>query len=299
MVQRTAPKNLPEGVQFLLADLEDEGQTRAACSGADMVVCCAGIPYDSRIYARVWPVSMRNLLDGCAASGARFVFADSLYMYGPQTEPLREDLPLTDYGEKPRVRAEITRMWQAAHAAGRVTAVAVRASDFIGPDVPTSVSSEYGIARLIAGRMAIAPYPADYPHDFTYVPDFARALETVIDAPDDAYGQAWHVPNPPTLSLRQVLTRAAELAGVAPRIAVMPGWARRILGLFNRDLFELEEMSFQWDRPYRVDAAKFAARFWSGATPWDQALRETIAWYRADQDLGRRDKSSRMGQSGR
>jgi hypothetical protein len=28
-------------------------------------------------------------------------------------------------------------------------------------------------------------------------------------------------------------------------------------------------MRFQWDRPYRVDARKFANQFWSDATPFE------------------------------
>jgi hypothetical protein len=39
-----------------------------------------------------------------------------------------------------------------------------------------------GVARLLAGKPALAPYPPNQPHDFTYVLDFARALETLIDA---------------------------------------------------------------------------------------------------------------------
>ena len=92
-------------------------------------------------------------------------------------------MPLTNYGRKPRVRAEITRLWQQAHKNRDVRAVAVRASDFYGPDVPTSVLSTMGVARLLAGKSALVPYPPDQPHDFTYVSDFARALATMIDAP--------------------------------------------------------------------------------------------------------------------
>jgi hypothetical protein len=96
---------------------------------ADSVVCVVGVPYASSIYTRVWPVVMRNLLEACAKSGARFVFADNPYMYGPQTRTLTEDTALTDYGQKPRIRAEITRLWQQAHKDGLVRAAAVRASD--------------------------------------------------------------------------------------------------------------------------------------------------------------------------
>jgi len=280
VVQRRRPAGLPANCTFLLADVEDRNDAARACAGADAVVCAVGVPFVSEVYVRLWPTIMNNLLEGCARSGASFVFADSLYMYGPQTRPLTEDMPLTSFGKKPRVRAEITRLWQEAHQARIVRAVAVRASDFYGPDVPTSVLSTYGVARLLAGKPALAPYPPDKPHDFTYVPDFARALVTLLDAPDDAYGQAWHVPNAPTKSLRELLALAATLIGVRPRIQVLPAALASLISLFRRDLRELAEMRFQWDRPYLVDASKFAARFWSDVTPFERGLADTIAWYR-------------------
>ena len=271
---------LPANTTFVRADLEKANEAREALTDADAVVCALGVPYISQIYTRLWPMLMRNLLEACAKRPARFVFADNLYMYGPQTAPLTEDMPLTQFGRKPRVRAEITRLWQEAHALGRVPAVAVRASDFYGPDVPTSVLSTLGVARLLAGKPALAPVRPDQPHDFTYVPDFARALETLIDAPDNAYGQAWHVPNAPTRSLCDLFALAAALIGTPPRISVVPQTLAPILQFFSQDLRELQEMRFQWDRPYRVDATKFSQHFWSDPTPFEQGLAATIAFYR-------------------
>ena len=37
----------------------------------------------------------------------------------------------------------------------------------------------------------------DMPHAFAYVPDIARAAVTLLDAPDDAFNQVWHVPCAP------------------------------------------------------------------------------------------------------
>jgi nucleoside-diphosphate-sugar epimerase len=281
IVQRRAPNKVPDGAVFHAADVEDGAAILRACAEVDAVVCCVGLPYECAVWARAWPRAMSNLLDGCAASGARFVFADNLYMYGPQTRPLTEDKPLTTYGCKPRIRAEITDLWRKAHDAGRVRAVAVRAADFYGPDVATSVISAYGVARLVAGKSALVPFPADHPHDFTYVPDFAHALVSLIDAPDDAYGQAWHVPNAPTRTLREVLTLAAERIGVPARISVLPPALAAVLALFRKEMAEIREMKFQWDRPYLVDHSKFAARFWRDATSFEGGLDATIAFYRA------------------
>jgi nucleoside-diphosphate-sugar epimerase len=194
---------------------------------------------------------------------------------------MTEDLPLTAYGRKPALRAEITRLWLAAHAAGRVRAVAVRASDFYGPDVATSVIASFGVARMLAAQAALVPYSPDRPHDFTYVPDFARALVSLIDAPESDYGQAWHVPNAPTQTLREVLTLAAQLIGIPPRLSVLPRALAPIIGLVSKEVGETVEMRFQWDQPYIVDASKFGNRFWNDATPFDRGLGETIAFYRA------------------
>jgi nucleoside-diphosphate-sugar epimerase len=278
IVQRSAPAEIPVGCSFLAADMSDRDGAIRACAGVDAVVCALGLPYDSALWEHLWPILMQNLLEGCAASGSRLVFADNLYLYGPQTRPLTENMPLTGYGRKPALRAKITEQWQAAYNAGRVRAVAVRASDFYGPDAPNSVLAAFGVARLCAGKAALVPYNPDHAHDFTYLPDFARALVSLVDAPDDAYGQAWHVPVArPTRTLREALTLAASIIGVSPRMTLVPQFLAPALGMFSKEIRESIEMRFQWDHPYLVDASKFAARFWSDATPLEDGLRATIA----------------------
>ncbi len=279
IAQRKAPAALPAGMEFLATDALDPESVRRACAGCAAAICCIGFPYDSRIWAQAWPKALANLLAACEAAKARFVFADNLYMYGPQDRPLVEDMALTDFGRKPRVRAEITRAWLAAHGDGRVQAVAVRASDFYGPDVENSVLSAYGVKRLAEGKAALIPYSPDHPHDFTYVPDFARALVTLLDAPSDAYGQAWHAPNAPTQTLRALIESAAKKLGVPPRISVLPKPLLHVIGLFDRTVYELIEMRFQTDRPYLVDASSFAGRFGGAATPFEQGLAATVDFY--------------------
>jgi nucleoside-diphosphate-sugar epimerase len=286
IVQREQPSALPPKAAFQAGDIADAASTNRACAGVEAVVCCIGIPYFAKVWEKAWPRAMTNILEGCAASGARLIFSDNLYMYGPQTSPLREDMPLTSFGNKPRIRSEVTLLWQRAHEAGRVRAVAVRAADFYGPDVPTSVLTVYGVLRLVEGKAAQLPYPPDQPHDFTYVPDFARALVSLVDAPDDAFGQAWHVPNAPTQTLRALVHLAAARIGVPPRISVLPTWLARILSLLQPVIGETLEMRFQWDRPYFVDASKFGRRFWSDATSFEDGLDATLAFYQKER--GRR-----------
>ncbi len=277
VAQRSQPPRLFLETEFVAADVLDPESIQNACAGSDAVICALGFPYDSRIWQKSWPKAMTNLLAASEKAGARFIFADNLYMYGPRTSPLTEDMPLADFGRKPKLRAEITRLWQAAHKQGRVKAAAVRASDFYGPDVPTSVLAEHGVKNLLAGKAAIAPFPVIFPHDITYVPDFARALVTLLEAPDEDYGQAWHVPNAPAQTYRELIEKAAALIGVAPQMRVIPEVLLQAAGLFKRETYELIEMRFQFDRPYLVNAQKFSKRFWSDATSFEDGLRATIA----------------------
>jgi nucleoside-diphosphate-sugar epimerase len=277
VAQRSHPRRLPLAAEFVSTDVLDAESVVRACAGSRAVICCIGFPYDSRIWQTHWPKAMTNMLAACEKAKARLVLADNLYMYGPQTEPLAEDMPLTDFGRKPKIRAEITRLWQAAHKDGRVEAVAVRASDFYGPDVPNSVLAAHGVKNLIAGKEAVVPFPAVFPHDVTYVPDFARALVTLLDAPSEDYGQAWHVPNAPAQTYGELIGKAAALIGVEPRMRVIPLILLQLAGLFDRQAYELIEMRFQVDRPYLVNTHKFASRFWSDATSFEDGLKATIA----------------------
>jgi nucleoside-diphosphate-sugar epimerase len=205
-------------------------------------------------------------------------------MYGPQTAPLREDMGLTTYGAKPAVRADITRQWMAAR--DRVRFAALRAPDFYGPGIGAlSHFGDLGFGALAKGQPATLVIPPDRPHTFAYVPDIARAIETLLEAPDDAFGEAWHVPSPPMRTAREILQIGADALGVKLRIRAIPMWLLPALALAMPLLKGLIEMRFQWDRPYPVDHTKFAQRFWSDVTPLETAVAETALSYRRSTPL--------------
>lgn len=269
VAQRSAPGNLPVGGSFVAADITNLDQVRAAMKGAKQIVLSICLPYFGKVWRETWPLAMHNIVEAAAEIGARLVFVDNLYMYGPQTAPLVETMPLTDFGVKPAVRSEVTRIWQAASDAGRLRVVALRAPDFYGPGCSNSHLGEFAFGALAKGKTAQFVVSPDQPHDVAYVPDFARAVVTLLDAPDDAFGQAWHVPSAPTRTLREILALGAKALGVKPKLFALPPWSLAPLGLFMPALGEMREMQFQWNRPYRVNASKFAQRFWSDATPFE------------------------------
>jgi nucleoside-diphosphate-sugar epimerase len=280
IAQRKRPGDMPAGAEFVPCDALDPASVRAAIEGAAQVVLSIGLVYSGKLWQSSWPKIMTNFVDACSESGARLVFFDNLYMYGPCKAPMKETNPLTSFGLKPAARSEATRIWMRASEAGRLRIAAVRAPDFYGPGVTLSIFGDYGFGALAKGQSATYLGSPDLPHDFAYVPDCGRAVVTLLDAPDDAFGRPWHVPCAPTRSAREILALGARALGVKPRIRAMPLWSLGLVGLFVLAVRDFREMSFNWDRPYHVDASDFAKRFWSDATPFEVGVVETAKAFR-------------------
>lgn len=273
IAQRSRPGDLPPAVPFMAVDVLDAASVAAAFEGAAQVVVAIGFGYDGKLWSSAWPRAMANVLAAAEATGARLVFVDNLYMYGSQTTPLREDMPLTSHGLKPAARAEVTRLWQAA--TGRVKTAALRAPDFYGPGVTQSHLGELAFGALGRGKAAQLVVPADTLHDVAYVPDIARAVVLLLDAPDSDFGQAWHMPCAPTTTLRAIIALGAAAIGASPSITSLPLWLQPALAPFVPMLKEMREMRFQWDRPYSVDASRFTRRFDFVPTPFAVGAAET------------------------
>ncbi|MFN3613219.1 MAG: NAD-dependent epimerase/dehydratase family protein [Rubrimonas sp.] len=280
VAQRRRPAELPPQAEFIPCDLLNEEAVLNAVTGARQVVLAAGFPYVGKIWAEAWPRAMRHVLTACQAAGARLVFADNLYMYGPQTAALVETMPLATQGRKPAARTAVTRLWQEASKAGRVQVTALRAPDFYGPGVANSHLGASVFASLAKGRAATLLVDPDVPHDFAYVPDFARGIASLLAADDDPFGEAWHLPCAPTRTPREIIGLAAASFGMTPRIRHIPFALQTLLFPVVPFFREMAEMRFQWDRSYSVDAARFSARFWADVTPFEEGVEATVRSFR-------------------
>jgi nucleoside-diphosphate-sugar epimerase len=282
IAQRSRPADLPAGADYRPCDTLDAAGVRAAIDGADQVVLAVGFAYDRKVWRKVWIPTMTNVVEACAASGARLVFLDNLYQLGPQRAPRREDMPLTKHGAKPAILSAVTRIWMDSAKAGRVRVAALRCTDFYGPGVPVSHIGSTAFGPLAQGKAAMLLAPPDTPHDFAYVPDIARAIVSLLDAPDDAYGQVWNMPCAPTRTPREILKLGAAALGVKPAITAVPLWLLPLLGVFSTFMREVADVGFTWDRPYVVDGSKFKQRFWSDVTPYEVGAPATALWFKAN-----------------
>ena len=110
VAQRRAPPDLPKGAAFAPCDVLDRDAVAKAARGAEEIVVAIGFDYSGIVWREAWPKAIANLVASCKTTGARMVFIDNLYMYGPQTAPVVETMPLTSYGVKSAARSAATRI---------------------------------------------------------------------------------------------------------------------------------------------------------------------------------------------
>jgi nucleoside-diphosphate-sugar epimerase len=271
----------PEGAQGAAADASDPAHAVRVAAGAVVIYHCASPPYTR--WPELFPALTSSILGAAESSGAKLVFADNLYAYGPVDGPLREDLPAAARGRKGRTRAEMAAQLLDAHRDGRARVAIGRASDYYGPHGTGSTAGQTVFGRVLAGKKPQWPGRLDQPHTFHYLPDIARGLLVLADRPD-ADGQVWHLPAAEPLTAQQFFDLIAQAAGqpVPVRASIASPALLAVAGLFSPLLREMRETTYQFRAPFVIDASKFEAAFGRlEPTPHRDAVQRTVAWYRS------------------
>ena len=257
-------------------------ETRVACEGASVVYHCANAPYTD--WPNQFPPMTDNIIEGAAGAGAKLVYADNLYMYGPLVGPMHEKLPSNAAGGKGKVRAEMARRILLAHRNGKVRAVIGRASDFYGPGVTTSAMGDRVFRAALKGSSIDLLGDIDAPHTYTFIDDFARDL-IMLGERDEALGEVWHTPSAPAISTRQFVQKVIEITKTEPKVRVAPKLLVLVMGLFDPMMREIGEVLYQFEGSFILDHSKFENAFGSDVTPLDAGIPQTVAWFRARDNL--------------
>ena len=261
------------------------GETRVALDAGDAdrltevtreaaVLYNAANPADYHRWAEVWPPLAASLLATAERTGAVLATVGNLYAYGPVDGPMTEDLPLAATYTNGRIRARMTENAFAAHEAGRVRAVEVVASDYVGRGAYSHVN--IGAEAVLAGRTARVVGDPDQPHTWTGTEDTARTLVAAAADPT-SYGRLWHVPSNPARTQREALTELAEGAGLpAPKVSGTPRSVLRLVGLVNKPMSAMLGTYYQFDRPFVMDDSAARAHFGLEPTPWRELLADVV-----------------------
>jgi nucleoside-diphosphate-sugar epimerase len=266
-----------EGAEGMKADVATLEGARAAVEGASVVYHAAQPPYTR--WPEEFPPMTDAIAEAAAAAGAKLVFADNLYMYGPTDGPMTEKTPQRATGKKGRTRILMAERLLEAHRTGRARVAIGRSSDYYGPRGTASVVGDTVFGAAVEGKTVRWPASLEVPHQFNYLPDMARALLTLGER-EEADGEIWHLPAAEPITGRRFLDLLFAEISTAPKVSVTSRMMVRVAGLFSPFIREFGENFYQFERPFVADASKFQGTFGHfEPTPHEEAIKRTAAWF--------------------
>jgi nucleoside-diphosphate-sugar epimerase len=262
-------------------DAADPAFCAQAARGAATVYHCMNPPYDARVWARVVPLYMDNLIAAAGRAGARLVVLDNLYMLGPPGgRPLDEDTPPNPCSRKGEIRARAAQRLFEAHRRGEVRATSGRASDYYGPGGTLTHLGDQFWRPALAGKTAWVLVDPDAIHTYHYLPDVAAGLAALGNAETDVFGRPWMLPCAPAGSMRDLVSRFSSKLEREIRLAGVPRWMVKAIGVFVPLVREVDEMLYQWAEPFVVNDRRFRERFRQQPSGVDEAAAATVSWAR-------------------
>jgi nucleoside-diphosphate-sugar epimerase len=152
-----------------------------------------------------------------------------------------------------------------------------------------SAAGEQVFGQAMEGESAQMGGVPDQLHTYTYMPDIGSGL-VVLGEREEALGQAWHLPSPETVTTREEFVRMIfeEVKNKPARVQAAPKVLLRALDIFNPPLRKTIETLYEFEEPFVVDHSKFEPALGDHVTPLEEAIRDTVRWYRTRRPARRR-----------
>lgn len=281
LVNRSGKGEIPTGAELVAGDASRLDIVQELSRGAAVIYNATHAPYEQ--WPEILPRLQENMIESAAAAGAKLIVIDTLYLYGEtHGQPMTEATPYAATSRKGRLRAELAWGYLQAHRTGKVRVSIGRAADFFGPRVLNSSLGQYVFPAALSGQPVLTLGNIDLAHSYSYMPDIAKGL-AVLGEREEALGRAWHLPVPPIITTREILQHIGKELGLGqlPQIFTVSTIEQaRAANVFDETFArEYEELFYQYTEPQIVDSSTIEQAFGLQATPWGEALRNTIRWY--------------------
>lgn len=243
------------------ADLLDAEQASNAVKGCEIVYLTVGLPMDTAIWEKYFPIIMRNTINACKKHNARMVYFDNTYMYPQNSEIQTEQTEFKPNGRKGKVRAEIAQMLLRALEEKDLNAVICRAPEFYGPGKTQSITRALIFENIKANKKLKVVIKDDVLRTLIWTPDASRAMALIGNTPD-AYNQTWHLPcDDNRLTYKGLIEMASNIYGKRFYYSVINKFVLKVGALFNKNLREIQELLPRYECDNVFDSTKFKCRF--------------------------------------
>lgn len=275
------PRQDEDGITWLRGDAMNGADVAAAASGCCVIVHAVNPP-GYRDWDRLVLPMMDHTLAAAVAQRATVVLPGTVYNYGPDAGPVvREDAPEHPLTRKGALRVEMERRMREASERG-ARGIVVRAGDFFGPQARGNWFAQGLVTPGRPVRTVRLPGTRGVGHQWSYVPDVARAMLRLLErrqtlAPFARFHMAGHW-DADGLQMAQAVCRVvARRTGKMPALRDFPWWLVRSAAPFNVTLRELLEMRYLWREPLRLDGPRLPATLGEEPhTPLEQAVEATL-----------------------
>lgn len=271
------PVAVNQNDELVKGDLTELKTVENAVLGAEVAYLTVGLPYKTKVWQKLWPIIMQNVISACKKHKTRLVFFDNVYMYNPANlSPMTEETDILPGSKKGKVRAQIAQMVLNEIASGKLKALIARSADFYGPGISNSVLLEMVFKNLKAGKKANWLCSTQFKHNFTFTPDAAKAT-ALLGNTNSAFGQVWHLPTATPINGKEWIEAFAKELGVKPKTQVVTKFMVKAIGLFNPIMKEFVEMLYQYDRDYDFDSSKFETVFNIKPTQINEGIKQVVS----------------------
>lgn len=268
------------GTESFKADLISYDDTLKSVQNSDIVYLCAGLPYDSKVWAELWPKVMQNTINACKSVNAKLIFFDNVYMYGKVVGKMTETTPFNPCSRKGEVRAKIAMDLENEINNKNINAIIARSADLYGPyATKTSVPYILVIIKLMNRKSAQWMIDINKLHSFTFTIDAAKGMVMLANC-FDCYNQTWHLPTSDPIYGKSFIELVAKELGIAPDYTVLKKWMVKIIGFFNKTVYESFEMLYQSEFDYCFDSKKFNTFFDYQPRSYSAGIYETIEFFK-------------------
>ena len=267
------------GTEVAKADVMSYPELVKSIEGSDVVYLCAGLSYDSKVWADSWPKIMQNTIDACKSVHAKLIFFDNVYMYGKVDGKMTEQTPYNPVSKKGEIRAKIALKLEEEMKQKNLDAIIARSADFYGPfATKSSLLHVLVIENLMKGKSAQWMVDVNKPHSFTYTLDCGKGLYLLSQKPE-CFNQIWHLPtSDQSIDGKTFIDLIAKELGEKPDYMALKKWMIKMYGIFDKTVAEINEMLYQYDSDYHFDSTKFNSFFNFKPTKYEQGICETIAF---------------------
>lgn len=266
-------ENVPEQVDFTVADCNDFNRVLDLMAGADVVYHCAATAYEGlsvfspHVVTQNIVTATTGMVSAAVANRVkRFVLCSSMARYGAQEVPFTEDMtprPQDPYGIGKVAAEDLLRNIAEVHGMEWVVAVP---HNIIGPrqkyDDPYRNVAAIFINLMLQGRDPYIYGDGSQKRCFSFVSDVVAPLAQLATNPACA-GEIFNVgPDDEFITILGLAYVVAELLGVKPNIILTKGRPQ-----------EVRLANCSADKARRVLG-------YSPKTPLREGLQEMISWIR-------------------